>query len=117
LEGDQQNLIKMKQVQSIIKLKNSTPIKISADNAIYDKLNYNTIFSGSVIITYGKHSITAGNADLAFEKNLATIYNNIIYKNLNTRLLADKMEMNLLTKNLKVSMNDKQKKVKIINLN
>ena len=117
LSGDQKNLIKMREVESIIRVKNSPPIKISADNAIYNKFNYNTIFSGNVIITYDEHSITSDIADLTFEKNLATIYNNVIYKNLNTKLEADKIDINIITKDTKISMDDKLKKVRILKLN
>tara|TARA_B100000795_G_scaffold98444_1_gene72250 strand:+ start:968 stop:1552 length:585 start_codon:yes stop_codon:yes gene_type:complete len=117
LAGDQKNLIKMREVESIIKVENSTPIKILADSAIYDKSNYNTIFSGNVIISYDEHIISSDNADLTFEKNLATIYNNVIYKNLNTKLEADKIDIDILTKNTKISMNDKLKKVRILKLN
>ena len=93
----------MREVESIIKVENSTPIKILADSAIYDKSNYNTIFSGNVIISYDEHIISSDNADLTFEKNLATIYNNVIYKNLNTKLEADKIDIDILTKNTKIS--------------
>jgi hypothetical protein len=54
---------------------------------------------------------------LLFKKNLAYISDEILYKNLNTQLQADKIEVNLLTKNLKIFMNDKSKKIKILNIN
>ena len=47
-------------------------------------------------------STNSDNLDLIFEKNLATLSNNIVYKNVNTKLLeADKMEIDLITKNSK----------------
>jgi hypothetical protein len=43
-----------------------------------------------------------------------SIYNNIIYQNLDTKLLADKLEIDLVTKDSKITMNDKKGKIKII---
>ena len=52
---------------------------------------------------------------LDFEKNLAFISNQVKYKNLNTSLQADKVEIDLISKNLKIFMNDNSKTIKIIN--
>ena len=48
---------------------------------------------------------------------MATITNNVIYKNLNTKMFADKIEINLITKNSKIFMNSGSKKVKIVRIN
>ena len=42
------------------------------------------------------------------------MYNNIIYQNSDTKLLADKLEIDLITKDSKIIMNDKKSKIKII---
>jgi hypothetical protein len=117
LNDDQPELILMKNVNALINLNNSSPINISADNAIYNNINYNTNFYDNVLITYDEHIITSNNFDLIFEKNLGIISNEITYKNLNTKLQADKVEINLITKNSKIFMNDKSKKIKIVNTN
>ena len=96
---------------------NSEPIIIYANNAIYDKINYNTNFYENILVVYTQHSITSDNLDLDFQKNLATLSNKITYKNLNTKLQADKMEINLITKNSKISMYDTSEKVKIVSMN
>ena len=111
------NLILMENVEATIRSLNSDPIIIYSDNALYNKFNYDTNFYKNVMVSYGIHKITSDNLDLIFEKNLATITNNVIYKNLNTKLEADKIEVDLITKNSKVFMNDKSKKVNIIKLN
>ena len=48
--------------------------------------------------TYTDNIILSNNLDLDFGKNLAFIYDNVIFKNLNTKLLADKIEIDLITK-------------------
>tara|TARA_B110001450_G_scaffold255615_1_gene283621 strand:+ start:1060 stop:1656 length:597 start_codon:yes stop_codon:yes gene_type:complete len=117
LNKDEPNLILMRGVVAVIKGKDSTPINIKADNALYDKLNYNTEFYDNVIVTYNDHIISSDKMDLMFDKNLATVSNNIIYKNLNTKLEADMIEIDLITKNSKIFMYNKKKKVKVISLN
>ena len=116
LNDDQPELILMKSVKAQISLIDSTPITISADNAVYNNINYNTNFYGNVLIAYTDHMIKSNNFDLVFEKNVGIISNNIIYKNLNTKLEADKVEIDLITKNSKIFMNKKSEKIKITSI-
>ena len=69
------------------------------------------------MVSYTEHKITSENLDLIFNKNLVTITNNITYKNLNAVLEADKIEIDLITKNSKISMNNKSDKVNVLSLN
>ena len=116
LDTDKPELILMKKVKAKINFEDFTSIIILADNAIYNNLSYNTNFYDNVIITYTDHIIVANNFDLNFDKNLGTISSDIIYKNLNTKLEADKIEIDLTTKNSKIYMNKKKKKIKITNI-
>jgi lipopolysaccharide export system protein LptA len=68
-------------------------------------------------VTYEDHNINSDNLNLEFEKSLATISDNIIYKNLNTKLQADKVEIDLITKSSRIFMNNKLDKVNIIGMN
>ena len=94
-------------------LKNSDMIEITSKKANYDSVNYNTNFYQNVLITFDNHKINSDNFDLFFDSKLGTIYNNIIYKNLSTTLVADKIDIDLITKDTKVYMLDKSKKIKI----
>lgn len=111
------NIVLMQGVEATINNKNSSQIKILSDNATFNKITYDTIFSENVLIIYDDHLITSLNLDLFFLKNLAIISNDIIYKNLNTTLQADIIEINLLTKTSKIFMNDRTKNIKILALN
>ncbi len=113
----QPELINMKKVIATINLNNSSPITISADNAVYNNINHDTKFYENVLMTYNEHTTNSDNLDLMFEKNLATLSNNIIYNNLNTKLEADKMEINLITKNSKIFMNNASDTIKIVSIN
>ena len=117
IDNNKTELISMKNVTATINLINSSPITISANNAIYNNITHQTNFYDNVNVRYITANIKSQNMDLFFEKNLATISNNVIYKNLNTQLQADKVEIDLITKNSKIFMNNQSKKVKVFNIN
>jgi len=117
LKEDEPGIIFMKDVMATINSNNLNSIKISSDNAIYNSINYHTNFYNNVLMTYEEHNITSNNLDLLFEKNLVTITNDVVYNNLNTKLIADKIEIDLITKNSKIFMSKSSDKVKIISIN
>ena len=117
IKSDDLETIIMKGVSAKIKIKNSSSIIVLADHAIYNKDTYNTNFYENIIMTYENSIINCDKFDLDFDKKIAILSDNIIYKNLNTKMIADKIELNLITKNLKIFMDDKKKKIKIITIN
>ena len=116
-DPNEPNMILMAGVEGIIEIANSNPISITSDKAIYNKLNHDTKFFDNVFIVYDDHKISSQNLELFFDRNLASVSKKIIYKNLNTELRADRIEIDLITKNSKIFMNKKTKKIKIISLN
>ena len=110
---DNPSIVYMTNVEAIINLINSDPIIIKSNYAKYNKINYETNFEEDVLLTYQTHRITSQNIDLSFENNLATIYNKIEYDNNNVKLSADILEIDLITKNSKIFMNNEYKKIKI----
>ena len=115
--NDNKDLTLMENVNATIILKNSSPINFWSVEAVYNNINYTTEFYGDVLMTYMEHDIKSDKLSLDFSNNLATISNNVSYKNLNTSLIADKVKINLLTKDTKIYMKDKSKKIKIISKN
>ena len=113
LKNDQSNLIILKKVLATINIQNSPSIKIASDGANYNSINYDTEFYGNVTLTYVDHIITSDNLDLYFQKNLAYFSDNVVYKNLNNSIQADKIEIDLITKNSKIYMNNTFKKIKV----
>ncbi len=107
--NENKNLISMKNVTAKIIFNYNEQIKITSKKAIYNTINYDTNFEDDVLIKYADHSIDSNNVDLLFKDNKVKIYNEINYNNLNTNLLADNAEINLITKNLKIYMNNKKK--------
>ena len=101
----------LENVVAYIFIKDSDTIMITSNFGVYNSKNYDTIFSENVIILYPGHKITGEYLNLSFLKNLGTISKDVIYKGEKTSLFADKIEINLTTKDTKIFMDDKNKKV------
>ena len=100
-------------VVAFIFIKDSDTVKITSDFSKYNPKNYDTIFSENVIVIYPGHKITGEYLDFSFLSNLGTFTENVVYTGEKTNLFADKIEMNLTTKDTKIFMNDTGKKVLI----
>ena len=113
IDPNKPNLILMENVSAEIVFGDSQPISIYSNFALYDNINYDTNFYESVKLVHVFHKITSERIDLAFKDNLVFISDNVIYKNLDTKLTADEIKIDLLTKDIKIFMNEKNKKIKI----
>ncbi|MBC8296677.1 MAG: LPS export ABC transporter periplasmic protein LptC, partial [Pelagibacterales bacterium] len=69
----------------------------------------------NVVLTHLVHKATSENLDISFNNNKALMYRNIIYNKPGTQLTADRLEIDLITKNTKIFMDKKYEKIKIIN--
>ena len=104
----------MTNVKATIYLKNSAPINIVSKYANYNKVNHETNFFENVEVTHLIHKATSENLDISFSNNIALMYNNIIYNKPGTQLTADRLEIDLITKNSKIFMDNKYERIKII---
>ena len=107
------NIIFLKNVSAIIKLKNSNEILIFADFGKYNIDNFDTIFSKNVIINYLEKKITSDYMDFSIERNSMIMSKNVVYSNINNILKSDVIEINLDTKDTKIFMFENDKKVNI----
>ena len=115
IDKENKNIIFMQNVEAKIYMVDSTILYINANLAKYNSKNYETNFSENVQIKYLSHKIYCKNLDLYIEKSTALLKNNIIYKNFNTTIKGDRLEIDLITKDSIMSMNDKSKKIIILN--
>ena len=76
-------------------------------------INNNTIFKEKVNVKYGGQTIDSGILNLNFKNNLIEILEDVFYVNENTKIRADKVEIDLLDKKLKISMINQKDKVNI----
>ena len=107
------NIILMKDVFARVEIFEKDTIYINSLSARYNVINYETNFNKEVRVKYLDHTIFAENMDLSFQKNFAWLYTNVVYKGYGYELYADKIEIDLITKNSKI-YTDNGKKVKII---
>ncbi len=121
LEGEidynNSNILFLTKVEAFIKLKNDEIITIQSDYGKYNSDNFDTIFSKNVIIEYLNNKINGGYLDFSLKRNSMIISKNITYTNLNNTLEADVIELNIKTKDTKIFMHEKGKKVIIKNKN
>jgi len=110
-------LIYMKNVIAIMQTNKAPNIYIYSDNALFNKVTYETNFDTNVLIKHDVHEIKSDKLDFFLKENLVTISDNIKYKGVNTELLADKIKINLITKDTKIFMNNRTEKIKTVTLN
>ena len=108
------NILILKQVVGIIKLKNKSEIKIKSDFAKYNSLTFDTNFYENVLGFFEKSKISSDNLDLFFKNNIAIMYNKIKYLDRNTAANADEISFNLLNGDINIKMFDKKEKIQII---
>jgi len=95
-------------VSAEINFINKEKLVINSKFAEYNQLNNNTMFKENVNITYLIYKINSDVVILNFENNMIEVYGNIVFKSDNNILYADKVTLNMITKNLKILMNDEK---------
>ena len=108
------NIVILKKVKAIIKLKNKSSIYIYSDFAKYNSKNFNTFFYKNVSGEYANNNIICDNLDLLIKDNLAILYNNVNIMSNNSTAKADEIILNLLNGNINIKMFDQKEKIKII---
>ena len=106
------NILYLKNVKAVIKIKNSGVINVYSDFAKYNKSNLNTHFYENVSLKFRDHNIASNNIYLNNLEKKIKITNNISYYDKNNKMTADVIEFDLLTKMSKIYMMDKADKIK-----
>ena len=112
VKDNTENVILFRVIAEIIR-QDDDIIKINSDEAIYNKRNNDTIFKKAVNIEYGDQLIKSEVVKLNFSKNLIEIIENVHYMNKNTKIYADKVELDLLKKKMKISMVNQNDNIQI----
>ena len=121
---DNPNLMFLTNVNASLILANKTNIKLTSDFANFNTKTFETTFIKNIKVERDEETITGDELYLVLEnetnntkntslsdENLIRISNNILYKKPGYSLKADILEMDLISKDLKIFMLDKQKKV------
>ena len=114
---DNPDLIFMTNVVATINLKNSSNVVITSKFANFNNKSYETTFYENVKILRDDEKIRSQKLEFSLEKDLILISNNVILEKPGFNLKADRVEIDLITKNSKIFMNDSTKKVIAIGKN
>ena len=107
------NILFLTDVKAFIKLSNSEIITITSDYGKYNTDNFDTIFSKNVLINYLENKINGEYLDFSYERNSMIISKKVVFTNIQNILEADVIEINIKTKDTKIFMYEKEKKVNI----
>ena len=113
IDEENQDLIHLKNVKAEINFDVNKKIFITAIKATYNNDNFDTMFSENVKLSHNYHNLECNNIDLIFSENYAKLFGNVKYMNNFTKLLADQIEIDLISRKTKISMYDANNKVKI----
>ena len=121
---DYPNLMFLTNVNASLILTNKTNIILTSDFANFNTKTFETTFIKNIKVERDEEIITGDELYLVLEneknktentslsdENLIRISNNILYKKPGYNLKADILEMDLITKDVKIFMLDKQKRV------
>ena len=114
ISDENENIIILKKVNGIIKLKDKSHININSDFAKYNSKNFDTYFYTNVVGTFEDNKIHCENLDLLVKDSLAVLYNNINFLNYDLTAKADRILLNLLNGDVNIKMFDKENKIQII---
>ena len=112
-EKDKENNAILFEVNAEIIRQDDETIKIYSESANYNKKNNDTVFKKAVSINYGDQIIKSEVVKLNFSENLIEIIENVHYMSDNTKIYADKVELDLLRKKMKISMNNQMDNIQI----
>ncbi|MDA9081729.1 LPS export ABC transporter periplasmic protein LptC [Candidatus Pelagibacter sp.] len=107
------NIIYMTGVDAKIIMPEDETIYISSNFAKYDQTTNDTNFREEVLLLSGIHTINTEILNFSFGNSLVNMSNKVIYKSMDTILIGDRLEFDLITKKTKIFMNSESKKVKI----
>ena len=106
-------VIFLKGVEATITMVSGEIINIQSKFGKYNIDNYDTIFSENVLIEYGDNKIEGNYVDFSLNRNSMIISKDVVYTKNNNMLKADVIEIDIKTKDTKIFMHEKHKKVKV----
>lgn len=107
-------IVYMQKVTAIFINENNVPLIITSDKATYNNSSYDTNFSENVRVEYIDNLINSEKLDISFAENIITIYDNVKYHGSSGTLNTDNVKINLITKNINIYMDNKEKKVEVV---
>ena len=117
LDKENPDIIYLVDVKAKINFDKNDEIKVTSDKAIYNVNNFDTEFINNVKLSYEDNKLSCRNILVKFSENYAILSGNLVYNNLLTKLYADRMEVDLISRITKTSMINQDDKIKMIHKN
>ena len=108
------NLLRLIDVTATILLRDKDPVYIYSDFADHDKISFDTKFYGNVKVLHTDIFIKSENLDLFYKDSIASLYNIEEAYNKEIKLIADKIDFDMLTRDLTINMYDNNKTISIL---
>ena len=114
IQPDDEENLKLIDVRAVIYLKDKTPINISSDFAFHNKNSFDTNFFSQVEVKHDEFDIESENLDLLYASNLVSLYNikKAVYGD--SSLKVDKINFDILTKDLSMNMYKNNERINIL---
>ena len=112
IDEEDPNILYLKNVKAIIKIRNSGIVNIYSDFAKYNKSNLNTHFYENVGLKFKDHNITSNNIYLDYIEKKIKVADNVNYYDKDNKMTADIIEFDLITKVSRVYMMNQNNKIK-----
>ena len=106
---EESNIIYMKKIICRFYLDDGTVLKITSDKGIYNNINNDMEFENNVKMFYLKNKLSAEKANYVNSESYLLVQENVIGETPNGNLVADKLDFDLIQKNLKISMYNENK--------
>ena len=113
ISENDKNILKLENVRAVIKLNKANEIYIFSKFADYNKVTLDTYFFDEVRLKYDDHNIQSKEIFLNYTNKDVKIQKDVIYEGYNNKLLADIVEIDLVTKFSKIYMLEKTNNVKV----
>ena len=107
-------IVSMNEVMAVFIDNKNRKITVTSDKAKFNTLSYDTKFMGNIEIIYLKNFIKSQKLDFVYKTNDINIYENVFYDGVYGSIEADNIKINLISKNIKIFMDNPKNKVKII---
>ena len=108
-EEERPEIIRMEEVECFFYFKDNTFLKIIADNGIFNNITNDMEFADNVKMDYLENTLFSDRAIFNNYENQLLVAGNVKGKSPQTDLQADKLDFDLSTKNLKISMYNKKR--------
>ena len=101
------NILNLEGVAGVFSSLDKSQINITSEFAEYNYQNQNSKFYKNVIIYYDNKIIKCDNLDLNMSENIAVAYNNVVVEDNSSIMKAQKITMNIITKDISINSKDK----------